>query len=129
MKKTSKINMVLALILFCALFFYTANIYNNSNMEMGMTNQDTKVTIYTKPGCGYCIRAKSFLKSMNVDFNEIDVSTDRPRHMDLINKTGSRTVPYIFIKDKYIGGFTDMIQMAEDDQLNTILNDDSTSKT
>lgn len=116
MRKISKINMVLALVLFGIIFFYMANIYNNTNIGVDIMEQEikAKVTLYTKPSCGYCMRAKSFLDDMKVPYSEVDVSNDRSKHEELMDQTGSRTVPYIFINEDYIGGFTDMLKMAEE---------------
>lgn len=123
MKKITKINMILALLLFGIIFFYMAHIYNSTNIGEKIMDREIKaqVTLYTKPGCGYCMRAKSFLDDMKVGYSEIDVSNDRPKHEELMEETGSRTVPYIFINDSYIGGCTDMLKMAEEGTLEKML--------
>lgn len=123
MKKMIKINMVLALILFGIIFFYMANIYNSTNIGIGIMDKEikSKITLYTKPGCFYCSSAKSFLDDMKVQYSEIDVSNNRTRHEELMEETGSKTVPYIFINDKFIGGYTDMLKMAEEGTLEKML--------
>lgn len=123
MKKISKMNMILALVLFGILFSYIAHIYNKANIGVEIMDKEVtaKVTLYTKPSCFYCARAKSFLDDMKVDYSEIDVSNDRAKHEDLMDQTGSKTVPYIFINDDYIGGCTDMLKMAEEGTLEKML--------
>ena len=116
--------MILALIL-CGIFFsYIAHIYNNRpNWGINIMNQNIKatVTLYTKPSCMYCVKAKGFLQEMNIKFNEHDVTNDHAKRKELIESTGSRTVPYIFINDNYIGGCSDMLRMAEDGSLEKML--------
>jgi len=64
--------------------------------------------MYTTQICPYCIRAKALLTSKGIAFEEIDVSGDDTTRQWLVQATGRRTVPQIFINDKPIGGFDDM---------------------
>ena len=66
------------------------------------------VLIYTTQICPYCVRAKRLLKEKGVAFREIDVSDDPEARRYLIEATGQRTVPQIFIGGKAIGGCDDM---------------------
>jgi len=126
-----KLFLILGLAFFSVLLLYVASIYENNAspkqmkiMERFRMIQDkinAKIVIYTKPTCMYCIRAKNFLKDMNLKYKEIDVSSDPLVHSALIEKTGSKTVPLIFINDSYIGGCSDMLEMAEDGRSEKIL--------
>ncbi len=62
------------------------------------------VTIYVTPWCPYCVRAKGLLKRKGVAFTEVDVSDDPARRAWLVQATGQRTVPQIFINDRSVGG-------------------------
>jgi glutaredoxin 3 len=127
MNKFKKNIVILGLAFFSLLFIYIASIYDNNHDSPKMKNikwlkmtdniENTKVVIYTKPTCGYCIRAKNFFKDTGIKYVEIDVSTNQILHQELIEKTGSKTVPLIFINDEYIGGCSDMLKMAEDGRL------------
>jgi glutaredoxin 3 len=64
----------------------------------------TQVTIYTTVTCPYCHRAKSLLRARGIDFQEVDVTDDPVMRERLIQTTGRRTVPQIFIGDALIGG-------------------------
>jgi glutaredoxin 3 len=64
------------------------------------------VLIYTTQTCPYCIRAKRFLKDKGIAFREIDVSDDPDTRKYLVEASGQRTVPQIFIAGKSIGGQT-----------------------
>ena len=67
-----------------------------------------KVEVYTTDYCPYCLRAKDLLKRKNIDFTEIQMTTDQQR-IDLVKKAnGRKTVPQIFINDQHIGGFDDL---------------------
>ncbi len=70
------------------------------------------VKMYTTAVCPYCIRAKQILKAKGVDHIEeirIDTSPDQRDHMMQI--TGRRTVPQIFIGDTHVGGCDDLMAL------------------
>ena len=67
----------------------------------------SSVKIYTTKACGYCKDAKAFMSSINVPFEEIDVSEDPIARDYMINKTGQRRVPVMFVGDEILVGFTE----------------------
>lgn len=66
------------------------------------------VRVYSTMICPYCIRAKALLKSRGIPFEEIDVTGDPAARAWLVETTGRRTVPQIFIGEEPIGGFDDL---------------------
>ena len=76
-----------------------------------------KITVYTTTYCGYCQAAKSLLDNHNLGYHEIDVTNDAAKRQWLVQVTGQRTVPQIFIDDKPIGGYSDLNTMANKNQL------------
>ena len=66
------------------------------------------VRLYTTLICPYCVRAKLLLKGRGITFEEIDVSGDPEKRSWLVETTGRRTVPQIFIGDEPIGGFDEL---------------------
>jgi glutaredoxin 3 len=66
------------------------------------------VTIYTTAWCPYCARAKGLLTHKGVDFNEIDVESDPALRAQMMERSGRRTVPQIFIGDHHMGGCDDL---------------------
>jgi glutaredoxin 3 len=66
------------------------------------------VTIYTTSVCPYCFAAKRLLKTRGVAYDEIDVSNDPGKRAWLVEATGRRTVPQIFIGSEAIGGYDDL---------------------
>jgi glutaredoxin 3 len=68
----------------------------------------TDVTIYTTRVCPYCVAAKRLLSARGVPYREVDVSGDDAKRAWLVEVTGRRTVPQIFIGDEAIGGYDDL---------------------
>lgn len=66
------------------------------------------ITMYTTQTCPYCFAAKDLLASKGLVFIEYDVSFNVKLKTKLIEKTGRRTVPQIFIDEEHIGGFIDL---------------------
>lgn len=63
------------------------------------------VTVYSTPTCPWCHRAKDYLRSKNVIFEEVDVSTDQERAREMVQKSGQMGVPVIEIGEKVVIGF------------------------
>jgi len=80
-----------------------------------------KIIIYTWSYCPYCKMAKNLLKSLNLDFKEINVENSE-KLKKLKEKTNYKTVPQIFINDKFIGGFDNLFKLKESGELENILN-------
>ncbi len=81
------------------------------------------VTIYSKDYCPYCIKAKALLTSLNISFNEIDVTNTPDIIEELSQKSGFRTVPQIFVGDKCLGGFTDIEKLNNEGKLLSIISE------
>jgi glutaredoxin-like YruB-family protein len=64
-----------------------------------------KIKVYSTPTCPYCHLAKEFLKEMNVDFEDIDVSQNEEAAQEMIEKSGQMGVPVIDIDGEIIIGF------------------------
>lgn len=80
------------------------------------------MVIYTTPTCPYCIRAKSLLDSKGVNYENIDLSKELPQvRTELTERTGSRTVPQIFINDQFVGGCDDIHALDREGKLDQLL--------
>lgn len=66
------------------------------------------VEIFTRPGCGYCARAKALLESKGVAFREYDAYEDPSARDRMIERSNRQTFPQIFIDGKHIGGCDDL---------------------
>jgi glutaredoxin 3 len=81
----------------------------------------TEVLLYTTPSCPYCVMAKRLLTQKGVAFQEIDVANDGPKRDWLVETTGQRTVPQVFIAGKPYGGFTDIAALDRQGKLDSLL--------
>jgi len=72
------------------------------------------VKMYTTAVCPYCIRAKQVLQSKGVEnIEEIRIDTDPAQREVMMQATGRRTVPQIFIGDTHVGGCDDLIALDQ----------------
>ncbi len=63
------------------------------------------VTIYTTPTCGYCVKAKEYLKSKSVPYTEYNVAQDVRKAEEMVRKSGQMGVPVLDINGRVIIGF------------------------
>ena len=83
----------------------------------------SKVKIYTTPICPYCVRAKALLKKKGAAFDEVDVFMDADARQEMEDKSnGARTVPQIFIGEKYVGGCDELYALESEGRLDPLLN-------
>jgi glutaredoxin 3 len=67
------------------------------------------VEIYTKWTCPFCARAKALLNQKGAAFEEFEISMDRERQSEMVERSGGRTtVPQVFINGQHIGGSDDL---------------------
>ncbi len=70
------------------------------------------VKMYTTAVCPYCTRAKQVLKARGVEqIEEIRIDTDPVARAHMMETTGRRTVPQIFIGDTHVGGCDDLMAL------------------
>ena len=70
------------------------------------------VRMYTSPSCGYCMRAKALLTQRGVAaIDEVRIDLDPAQRARMIELTGRRTVPQIFIGDTHVGGCDDLMAL------------------
>ena len=70
-----------------------------------MNPKNKKVIAYSTPTCPYCVMAKNFFKDNKVVFEDVDVSADRARGQEMVNKSGQMGVPVIDIEGEIVVGF------------------------
>ncbi|MDP4180412.1 MAG: glutaredoxin domain-containing protein [Bacillota bacterium] len=63
------------------------------------------ITVYSTPTCPWCTRVKDYLKYKEINFNEVNVASDRDGAMEMIRKSGQRGVPVVDIDGTIIVGF------------------------
>lgn len=81
------------------------------------------VKMYTTAVCPYCIQAKQLLKSKGVEqIEEIRIDTDPAQRMSMMEITGRRTVPQIFVGQTHVGGCDDLVALDKQGGLLSLLN-------
>jgi glutaredoxin 3 len=67
------------------------------------------VMMYSTAVCPYCVAAERLLKSRGVDHIEkIRIDLDPARQLEMMERTGRRTVPQIYIGSTHVGGYDDL---------------------
>ncbi len=80
------------------------------------------VTMYCTGVCPYCTMAEKLLNSKGVSvIDKIRVDLDPGRRDEMIQKTGRRTVPQIYIDDFHVGGFDDLSALDHEGKLDPLL--------
>ncbi|ACV27704.1 glutaredoxin 3 [Kangiella koreensis] len=85
----------------------------------------SQVTIYTTRYCPFCVRAKSLLNELQVDFKEIPVDGDAELRAHMESLTGGYTVPQIIINERAIGGCDDLYALHRKGELLPLLQDNN----
>ena len=82
----------------------------------------SKIDVYTKPMCPYCVRAMNLLRSKNVAFNDISAAYDAEKRKEMQERSnGGRTYPQIFIGDYHVGGCDDLLALESNGKLDGLL--------
>jgi len=82
----------------------------------------TRIVMYSTGFCPYCIMAEKLLRSKGVEeIEKIRVDLDPARHIEMLEKTGRRTVPQIYIGKTHVGGYDDLAMLNRNDELVKLL--------
>ena len=82
----------------------------------------TRVRMYTTQVCPFCLRAKALLKQRGVAaIDEVRVDLDPAERLRMMELTGRRTVPQIFIGDTHVGGCDDLYALEKAGKLDGLL--------
>ena len=80
-----------------------------------------RITIFGRPGCGFCTRAKQLCEMKNLDHRYIDIHEEGITKADLEKTVGKpvETVPQIFHGQEHIGGFTELAAFIDEQEAKT----------
>ncbi|MCK9351921.1 MAG: glutaredoxin domain-containing protein [Candidatus Paceibacterota bacterium] len=67
--------------------------------------KNKKVIVYSTPTCPYCVYTKRYFNDNNIAFEDVDVSADRSKAQEMIEKSGQMGVPVIDIDGQILVGF------------------------
>lgn len=78
-----------------------------------------RFTIFGREGCGYCRQAKAVMESKGLEFRYVDIHEEGISQDDLAKTVGKpvRTVPQIFHGEEYVGGYQELMQYLEQEQI------------
>lgn len=83
-----------------------------------------QVLMYSTAVCPYCQRAEMLLKARGVtEIEKVRIDLDPSRRDEMVEKTGRRTVPQIFIGSTHVGGFDDLSALDREGKLTPLLAD------
>lgn len=81
-----------------------------------------KVIMYTTGFCPYCRMAENLLRAKGVqEIEKIRVDLEPQQRIEMMGKTGRRTVPQIYIGEKHVGGYDDLAQLDREGELAVLL--------
>jgi len=75
------------------------------------------IKIYTSNWCSYCVAAKKFFDEQNIKYEEINIENENISRQDLQEISGGYTIPQIFINEKCIGGYDQLMKLYQENKL------------
>ena len=79
------------------------------------------IVIYTRMFCGFCTAAKSLLNKRGLEFEEIDAGMDPKRREEMVERSGARTFPQIFIGGEHVGDCERLYALDASGELDKLL--------
>ena len=81
-----------------------------------------KVVMYSTAVCPFCLMAERLLRSKGVDqIEKIRVDLDPARRDEMMQRTGRRTVPQIYVGERHVGGYDDLAALDRAGGLDPLL--------
>lgn len=80
------------------------------------------VIVYSTAVCPYCVRAERLLEAKGVTAQKIRVDLDPEERIKMMERTGRRTVPQIYVGETHVGGFDDLYALDQAGKLDPLLN-------
>ena len=81
-----------------------------------------KIVMYCTEVCPYCVRAEQLLKRKGVtEIEKIRIDLEPELRIAMVEKTGRRTVPQIFIGERHVGGYDDLAELDQAGGLEPLL--------
>ena len=79
--------------------------------------------MYTSNWCPYCVAAKNFFQEHNIEFKEINIEVENISREEFLKLSVGYTIPQIFINNKCIGGYDELINLYQKNRLKELLNE------
>lgn len=81
-----------------------------------------EIIVYLTRWCPFCTRAIALLDSKGAEYTAIDVDADPTLRQEMMQRSGRRTVPQIFIGDTHVGGCDDLFALERQGKLDSLIN-------
>ncbi|QLG89291.1 glutaredoxin 3 [Chitinibacter bivalviorum] len=75
------------------------------------------ITMYSTRSCPFCVQAENLLARKGLAVNKILVDQNQDEFVTMVERTARRSVPQIFIGERHVGGFTDLVAIDQSGQL------------
>jgi glutaredoxin 3 len=82
------------------------------------------VVLYGTRFCSFCLAARRLLDEKGITFEDISVDTDLDLRIDIMEKSGQRTVPQIWVGSTHVGGYSDLQALENSGDLDELLSID-----
>jgi len=80
-----------------------------------------KVLMYSTGVCPFCLMAERLLKSKGVEIEKVRVDLEPERRQEMMQRTGRRTVPQIYVGERHVGGYDDLAALDRAGGLDPLL--------
>jgi glutaredoxin 3 len=91
------------------------------DLRVDAMERKPKIVVYTTAYCPYCVAAKRLLAERGLEYEEIDVTGDDELRVWLVEVSGQKTVPQIFIDGRPIGGYSELAELDRSGELALLL--------
>jgi len=81
----------------------------------------SEIVMYSKSWCPFCERAKHLLTEKGQSWTEIDIEADSALAAEMVERSGQKTVPQLFIGDRQVGGFDELAALEHAGELDALL--------
>lgn len=81
----------------------------------------TPVTIYSTAICPFCVAAKNYLTNKGIGYQEVRIDLDPAQRRFMMEKAQRSSVPQIFVGDRHVGGYDDMVKLDREGGLKPLL--------
>lgn len=77
----------------------------------------TDIQIYTRAWCPYCAKAKALLRAKGLEWRELDVTHNKPRQREMLERSGHQSVPQVFLDGELVGGYDELARLNASGEL------------
>ena len=81
----------------------------------------SKATVYGTRFCPFCNAAKQLLQQQNVAYEYVAMDGNQDLQADIMDRSGQRTVPQIWLGNTHVGGFDDLRKAVQSGEINALL--------